>query len=738
VRDILSWAAAVELLGVAALPLLRAFFNNRRDAALLSRPVGLALVAYVAWAATLAGLPFERGVLMIAFLVVALVSYLIHRKTPRAEPAERFWGPEENRAALLFWGSTAVFLVIRAAVPEILGQEKFMDLAFLTSLSRHAVMPPLDPWMSGKTINYYYWGYLLAAALTKFAHIPTLVSYNMALATFAGYSFVAAASLGMRLADGRLAAGIAAGFGTVFAGNLAGALDGWKYLFFSLPKGNWQDFNYFAASRVIGAGDTINEFPFFTFFQADLHPHLLGFPYFIAAFVMGHRFLVRELSPPAEPTPGAWAFVKRWSVKLAPAALFALVAGTAIHSNLWAIPAIGILIVVACVLRPTRGASLPKAEAAAIWAVGGGILLLVAYVLFWSYERSFHLTPANPQERGLARTTMTSGLIEFVAVWGILFAVMLAALWPASPEDESARRRESLTLAVVAGLAMLVALAVRAPALIILLFLGFLAARIAWNGLRSTHDASEIYASFLLLLGLSMVAGCEFVHFRDSYGDKMQRMNTIFKFYHQAWPLLAIGTAVFAERRWRTAACRRVLRWVGAAAVFLAVLYPAAATIQRVGMRDGPFTLDAGPALARRDRDDALAIEWLTKNARLASPGGPPHAVVLEASGDPYSEFARISTHTGVPTVMGWANHEGLWRSNDAQIATRVAYVRAFYSAPNPALAARFIEDYHIKYIVLGNLERRTYPSASAFTSLPFINLVFPGGTAVYQVFGVP
>ncbi|HEY6929349.1 MAG TPA: DUF2298 domain-containing protein, partial [Thermoanaerobaculia bacterium] len=327
-RDILSWAATLELLGVAALPFLRAFFGNRRDAALLSRPVGLALVTYVAWGATLLGLPFERGVLMLAFLIVGICGYALHRKRKSLEAPGPFWGAEENQAALLFWASAAVFLVIRAAVPEILGQEKFMDLAFLNSLAHNTHMPPLDPWMSGKTINYYYWGYVLAAAATKLSGVTTFVTYNLALASFAGYSFVAAAALGIRLADGRLAAGLAAGFGAVFAGNLAGALDGWNYF---LGNG----FDYFHASRVIGAGDTINEFPFFTFFQADLHPHLLAFPYFIAAFVIGHRYLVREISAPPAPTPGAWAFVKRWSVRLAPSFLLALVAGTAIAANLW-------------------------------------------------------------------------------------------------------------------------------------------------------------------------------------------------------------------------------------------------------------------------------------------------------------------------------------------------------------------------------------------------------------------
>ncbi|MBC8646100.1 MAG: hypothetical protein H7X85_02985, partial [Thermoanaerobaculia bacterium] len=255
-RHLLAWAAAVEVLGLASLPLLRAFFGNRRDAALLSRPVGLALVGYTAWLLTLPGLPFSRFTVLAALGLVALLSYRLYRGRVDEEP--RFWGREETRASILFWGCAAVFLVIRTFGPEVLGAEKFMDLAFLNSIARGQAMPPVDPWMVGKTINYYYWGYLLAAVPAKLGAVTPHVAYNLAVATFPAYSFVTAVCLGLRLSRGRRGGGLGAGVATVFAGNLVGALDAWKKPF---DRG----FDYWHASRVIGAGDTINEFPFFTF-----------------------------------------------------------------------------------------------------------------------------------------------------------------------------------------------------------------------------------------------------------------------------------------------------------------------------------------------------------------------------------------------------------------------------------------------------------------------------------------
>jgi YYY domain-containing protein len=712
-RDILAWALATEILGLAVLPLLRRFFGNRRDAALLSRPLGLAVVAYLGWAFSLATpFGFRRFTLLVALAVVAGVAWLIarRRKAPSdAVEPEPFWGDAETLGAILFWAPTAIFLAIRAAGPSILGAEKFMDLAFLNSLARYPAMPPADPWMSGATINYYYWGYLLAAAQAKLAGVAPMVAYNLAVATFTGFSFAAAACLGLRLSRGDLRVGIGAAVLTVFSGNLAGAFDGWAAPFA-------REFDYWHASRVIGPEQfkTINEFPFFTFFHADLHPHLLAFPYFIAAFAVAHRWM--EAGKPV--ARRAWLWVL----------LVALTAGTARAASLWNMPAMGILLFVCGVLWATRGARWPSLGAALGGAAVGTGVFLLSLILFYSYTSSFQL-----ENKGLGRTTMFSGALEFLGVWGILFAVCGAGLWPRHDSDtEDARRRRDLALTAAAGVSLAAGFVLKMPAMALVLFLAFLAARAGWRALRAeAGDADGAFAAFLVLLGLAMIGGCELVYFKDTYGQDLQRMNTIFKFYHQAWPLLAIGGAVFAGRAWKQAEAsgrRPALRRAALALVaFLALLWPVNVTISRLRQKDGPISLDASGPLARRNAGDAAAIAWMLKNAREGS-------TVLEASGDPYSEFARISSHTGVPTVMGWANHEGLWRGSDPQVEERKARVRVFYTTPDPRVAWETISKYGVTHVVVGDMERRTYPNADAVARFPFLTPVLTGETRIFAV----
>ena len=706
--DILKWVLAVEVLGLAVAPALRGFFGNRRDAALLSRPVGLLLAGWLAWTLSLATpLGFSRGTIVLAVLLLAGISVLVRR---RAGPGDGpFWGVEENRAALFFWVPAAVFLLVRAAAPEILGAEKFMDLAFLNSLTRGSGMPPLDPWMSEKSINYYYWGYLLAATIAKAAGVSTCVAYNLAIATFAGYSFAAAACLGFRLTRGGTAAAIGAGFVSVFAGNVTGAFDAWAHPFA-------RDFDYWHASRVIGSGDTINEFPFFTFFHADLHPHLVAFPFFLAAFAMADRWIEAG-------TPESLAG-KGFLARVAPSVLVALVAAAAIAANPWNAPAVASLLVFAGVARTTRGEGLPSAGAALRGALTGACAVVGSLVVILLYLRSFHLP-----DSGIGKTHAVSGIPEFLGVWGILFAVAAAGLLLGFREEtEEGRRRRDFGLAVAGFLSVILAFAKKAPALAPLLFLAYLAGRAAWRSLRRDRDREGLFASFLCLLALGMIAGCELVYLKDNYGDQLHRMNTVFKFYHQAWPLLGIGAVVFAHRAWRaTKPPRRVLATVLVTATFAALLYPTTAIVSRLRQGDGSFSFDARKALARRNPADLEAIAWLEKNA-------PPGSVLLEATGNPYTEYARISSHTGIPTVLGWANHEGLWRSNSPEVVARIEEVRGFYSATDPAVARAILDKHHVNLVILGDLERSTYPNAPQIAAFPFLRSAVPGNTIVFQV----
>ena len=712
-RDILAWIVTVEALGLAALPILRRFFRNRTDAALLCRPLGLALVAYVAWAATLLPrIPFERRLLLIGLLLVAATSYAVHRKTRASHSRAPFWDAEDSRAAAWFWAATAVFLLIRAAVPEILGAEKFMDLAFLNSLAHHGAMPPLDPWMSGKTINYYYWGYLLAAVLAKLSSVSTFVSYNLAVATFAGYSFVAAACLTSRLARRRRGAALAGGLACVFAANVQGAVDAVRAPFA-------REFDYWHASRVIGSGDTINEFPFFTFFHADLHPHLLAFPFFLAALACAHRLSERDAAPETETgkLPSAWR-------QTVPFLFAALVAGTAIAANTWNAPALAIVFAFAGARRRRSPGARPLLRDLALGAGAGFAAVIGGLLLFRGYSATYRLPYS-----GMARTTQSSGLSEFLRVWGFFFAVAIPALWPVPADpSESSRRSRDLRLAGTAGVSLLAAIAFGKPALLPIVFLGLLALPSLLRGWSSEDGTAPVFALFLMLLALAMIAGCEFVYLKDSYGLQLQRMNTIFKFYHQAWPLSAVALVAIVERVWVGAGSRaRAVRTLATAAGVAALLYPANAAVSRLRQRDGAFSLDAFPALARRSPGDAAAVAWLEQNAASRS-------VLLEASGDPYREFARISSHTGLPTVMGWSNHEGLWRSNDPEVAARFELVRAFYTAADEESAFEIVKKFGVTHVVLGDLEKATYPRAAHIAAFLFLEPALPGTTTVYRV----
>jgi uncharacterized membrane protein len=104
---------------------------------------------------------------------------------------------------------------------------------------------------------------------------------------------------------------------------------------------------------------------------------------------------------------------------------------------------------------------------------------------------------------------------------------------------------------------------------------------------------------------------------------------------------------------------------------------------------------------------DYAAIRWLQENV-----SGTP--VILEAVGGQYSWGGRISAHTGLPTVLGWAGHELQWRGPTPEPAIREPDIEKLYTSPVWHETRTLLDKYRIEYVVVGPLELSTY-GQSAF-----------------------
>jgi uncharacterized membrane protein len=263
------------------------------------------------------------------------------------------------------------------------------------------------------------------------------------------------------------------------------------------------------------------------------------------------------------------------------------------------------------------------------------------------------------------------------------------------------------------------------------LFKFYFAGWILWS-LAAAYAATELLPrgwGWIASAGGLIVATPQIFYYAET---QIELSSTLVAAYATLWIVWGISLAVYAYMNWPPkVSWLRALYSLAVIPVFLGLLYSVQGVLTKTHIFDpsGGRTLDGTAYLEERNPEEYEAIQWINANLE---PG-----VILEAVGGSYSEYARISTHTGIPTILGWVFHEQQWRGEQHPefIGSRQEDVRRIYEARNPDEAMALIEYYNIDYVYVGPLEQRTYNFLSESRLMEFLNPIFRNrGVTIFAV----
>jgi YYY domain-containing protein len=780
------WWLALEGLGLAALPLTVRLFQALPDRGYpLAKAVGLLITGYFFWLlCSLHILDNTWGTILLVVVLLAAGCWLPRR-------AWRQYGlavfREQWRLVLateiLFIGLLLMLLAVLAYSARGVTAEKLIDFGFLNAILRSRYFPLVDPWMSGYTIRYYYFGHVLMALLARLTGTSPGIAYTLSTATFfvltgsgtcsVVYNLVA--GRGGRLAVAFLFGVLGAGFVLVI-GNLEGFLElayaqgwgspaFWRWLYVAADTGGlfpphvWPtssmpgDYGWWWRAEHVIPG-AISEFPLFSYLVADAHAHVMALPFGVLAVALGLAWLrtpapVSDAGPtPASGTVRAWlARCQRlWPVGLSP--WVPLLVGALGFLNSWDFPSYGLLIIGAYATWAYTSVGrrgwhwVLRVAHYAVVLVGLGIAFYLPYYL-----------QSGIQTRGIGvvagEYTSLAHLVIFFGPFLLLAVLLVLDTWWPKRELNAVG-----TLGIVAAILVPAVLPVAwrvvnllnagsGPAeslgdpgeplakLTHLLFYTILAAVALWALLcviqkprvGSSDLTSDRFVRLLIATVALLLLVCETFSVRDAAGD---RSNTVFKLYLQIWVMLAAAAAYglyTLPRRWPRWAGAAVL--AGAAALILAALcYPLLAVPYKSGYFRGQPTLDSTDWMAEPYPGEQTAIRWLNEHV-----AGTP--VILETSIGT-SDCGRISAMTGLPTVLGQGGLERQWRGEYPD--QREIDVIDIYRSNSPERAQALLDKYDVTYVYIGSLERWNYSPKVLTKFGTFMDAVYDaGGVTIYK-----
>ncbi len=759
VQDVLLvvlWWFWIQVMGAVAWPLSARFFRSFPDSGYtLSKGLGLILTAFVNWfLVSLHILPFSMFSVIFSIGIVAAASWFLRADTAKLiRSFLKTSGKQIFLTEALFFMAFLGFSLVRMANPDIAQTEKMPDFAFLTGIVTSSHFPPGDPWFAGGTINYFYYGHYLVGLLTKLSGVAPEFGYNLGIAMIFAMTLLNAAGVSLGLIR-KLRYGIMGGLFVALIGNLDCAVQffsnlgeitsGAKKLF----PFSW--FNWWMSSRVIvreGVDITINEFPFWSYILGDLHAHMNVVP--ISLLVLA---IVLEMFRQSGNGLDVLGSGKEKWFRLP---IIAIVLGAIPCANTWDLPTYYGLMVAALLLgrqfiRPDGPVMLQDpAEPVSVirllisplteflgrfrqsfregWTNHGwseqlqswlAIILVVAcsYLLYLPFHLNFD--PAGTEGIRVVDSVQYTLAGDFLTIYGFFFFCMLPfAIALVFPRFQQLNERLK-PLVSVALTGLFFALLIGFDRLMIALCLFFLFFVLVTPLRRDDPEMKEKFFTLALIVTILLILlGCEFFYIKDAYGKTLERQNTIFKFYYQAWIFCGIASAYAVY--WLQNHAKRILTntWEpGFRILFLcALMFPVVGSVVKTGnfrsfsesSQYSRATLDGMFYMTWQYSGDYEAIRWLRKNAE-------PRQRVLEATGPAFSHYGRISAGTGMATILGWGNHENIWRDGSWKIVNeRTAEVKKVYSTGGESEIKGVLDKYNIDYVYFGKLEREQYPDSA-------------------------
>lgn len=707
---ILKWWLFLFGIGLLFLPLTSNIFSQFFDRGyIFAKSIGIAIVSYFVFTLSVFHiLTFSTQTILIVILVVFVVDIYIlwNKKIALSQKGIRIIVFQEVffLLSLLFWS------YIKSFQPDIHGLEKFMDFGFMNSILRSTYLPPTDMWFPPLSINYYYFGHFVTALLIKLTNISPFVSFNLMLSTIFAFTTTSAFSIVstltqqvLKLKKTSILTGILGALIVTFGGNLQtiyaffapytppeNPVPFWqlKFLPFTYPNNYW----YPNATRFIPF--TIHEFPSYSFVVSDLHGHVLDIPFVFLTIALIYTIFL----------------TKRISMKIT--LLIAFMLAIMYMTNAWdgiiyyGLFSLTVLLWKSDILSFSKnsrktirwyqiGEALKRVKNKAKFGLESIKLMLFAGIGYLIFVFPFNLN-FKPFVSGIG------------VVCAPTFLTNIGRLGPFLFEANHCQRSPFWMLLILYGFFYFFAIVLIVKIL----------------KLKKTPP-SLIFILLLILISTILIATPEFIYAKDIY-PAHYRANTMFKLGYQAFIMLSLVSSFSIAYLFHKG--RRII-WLPITFVLLALIlsYPYFAINSYFGNLKDQKSLNGLSYLKTLYPEDYDAIVWIQKNI-----SGQP--VMLEAQGDSYTDYERISANTGLPTPLGWTVHEWLWRGSYSFPQSRLEDIKTLYEGTESETLP-LLKKYNISYVYIGGMERSKYPELNEKKFAKLGSIIYQSGqTAIYKL----